>query len=230
MSSNKRVEMPCPSHCPECDQYEFMDSDKGNITCPQCQTRFVIVVDPISEDTTLCYSIKVGKWEAADTRHTQPGVTFDPTMISDPGVREALCGGSTAHLPIAVAAATVIPDQPDVQRCSFCSVVVDLMSVTYGKKPYVTFGEVFGQDDDGNVTIERVKLHRQSNVAACPACSLKITPSAAREICPYCVGTKVRNGSPCQKCLQLRRGVMVPTGKVDGAVRSNNRWISPEEM
>lgn len=228
-----KIEVPVPSHCPECSEYEFSDSDKGNVVCPQCKTRYVIRIDPISGETTMSYFVSTGQWGENATppqiKRDKPGVTFDPTEIEDNTIRLLLCG-TLSQTP----EPEPTPDDPDLLRCSFCNNPLSYAEATFGKKPYVTFGEVMSEDADGEVTIERVKLHRQSNVAACPDCSLKIKPSSTREICPACAGMKVVSGKPCRKCLQPRkRGnvtVMIPTGKVDGGVRSNNRWVSPEEM
>lgn len=229
-----KIEVACPSAplCPECEQHTFADSDRGTVFCPQCRSRFLIRVDPTSGITTLSYFVNAStSWG----EHAQPprlkkgayGATFDPTHIADPTIRLLLCGTP-------IDPASIIPDSPDLLRCSFCGDEVSHARASYGKKPYVVFSEVASEDDDGQLIIERLKQHRQSNVVACPQCVLKITPSTTKEVCPTCAGMKVISGRPCMTCLQPRkRGkttVMIPTGKVDGAVRSNLRWISPEEM
>lgn len=221
-----KIQVPCESAplCPECEQHQFSDSDRGTVFCPQCQSRFLIRVDPLSGETTLSYFIKSGSWAPADASHTQPGVSFDPSTILDPGVREALCG---TRAPIKLE--DIKPDPADLLRCSFCGNELSRINATYGKKPYVVYRESIVEGTDGPELVQE-KLHRQNNVVACGDCSLKITPSSSKEPCPRCAGSKVHNGLPCQNCLQRRRGVMVPTGKVDGAVRSNNRWVSSEEM
>lgn len=70
-----------------------------------------------------------------------------------------------------------VADAADVLRCSFCGIVTDYATATFGKKSSSKRIQEVHFSDDGEVFIEEKFIHTQSQLSACPQCCNKIKPS-----------------------------------------------------